>query len=257
MTLWLTAMLGCVVQYGQPVETAVDRPIAAPVSFTELEAQLTKLARETEDVSQLARLNAARDLARQMKTQSPAAQQVVMDYLLAVAEAEARTQVIVEQSVDMEVASFALPPIQEEVLLSVEEAPAGGQGGSSSAESVVRIVPLDVASLKEEARTLLAEGSPREAMARLDVCKGEGCWGDVAELWGYARDTLVHQQREEAARLLQRARAETDAELKRRLLREAEELLFKLLAQYPNTRHTAAIQASIDLVQGEIAKLGE
>jgi hypothetical protein len=251
-------MLGCVIQYGQSTGTAVDAPIAAPVSFAELEAQLTRMSAETEDVAQIARLNAARDLARQIKTQSPQSQQVVMDYLLAMTEAEARTQTITEQLVDLDEGAFTLPPIQEEVLLTVDEAPpGGGQGGSTSAESVVRIVPLNIETLKAEVRILLAEGHPREAMAQLDVCKGESCWGDVAELWAYARDTLIHQQREEASHLLLRARAETDAELKRRLLRETEEYLFKMLAQYPNTRHTSAIQASIELVQSEIAAAGE
>ena len=35
-------MLGCVVQYGDPVSTVITEEIAAPVSFSEVEARIDK-----------------------------------------------------------------------------------------------------------------------------------------------------------------------------------------------------------------------
>ena len=43
--------------------------------------------------------------------------------------------------------------------------------------------------------------------------------------------------------------------LKLSQLREVEEMLYKLISQYPNTRYAAALQRNIALVQGDINAL--
>ena len=273
-------MLGCVVRYGDPVETVITEEIAAPVSFSEIEARLDQMLVGLEDIDRVDRLQAARDLARHMKSQSPEAQRLVLDYLTVLVEVEERADPMdVWARSESEMATFiSMPEVQEEALIDEEslieeeslvEESLGEEGSGAGSEEAgsddegdpaVRIAPRagpNTATMIDSARGLLEAGDPLSAMAALEGCLGEECWAEVAGLWAHARDLHVYQRREEAAELFLRARAEPNAELRARQLREVEEMLYKLLASYPNTRYAPAIQRNVELVQGELSTLSE
>ena len=105
-------------------------------------------------------------------------------------------------------------------------------------------------------RALLQDGDPLSAMQALEGCREMLCWSEVAGQWAHARDIYVYQRREEAAQLFLRARAEPNLELRIAQMRRVEEMLYKLLAQYPRTRYATAIERNVALVQGEIRALG-
>ena len=260
----LIFLLSCVINYGDPVDTVIAEPIAAPVSYGEIEARIDQLLVGMEDIDRVERLQAARDLAQHMKSQDPRAQQLVLDYLTVLVESEERANPIdvwVESGASTEMV-IALPPIEEEALVS-EEVLAVEPASAPPPEEVeggglARIAPqpsLDTQAMLASARSLLGAGDPYAAMGALEPCLGESCWVEVAGMWAHARDLFVYQRREEAAELFLRARAEPNHELRQMQLREVEEMLYKLLAQYPNTRYAPAIQRNVSLVQQELALL--
>jgi hypothetical protein len=236
-------MTGCVIRYGEPVESLVNDEIMAPVSFSELETRIDAMLVGQEDIDRMDRLNAARELASQMKSQTPQAQQVVLDYLTVFVEVEERASPmdIWSRSESEMTSLIRIPVIDEEVI-----------GENLDVETFTEPDPAEVLAA---AGALLESGDPHGAMEALETCLGKACWSEVETLWTHSRDLYVYHRREEAAELFLRARAEPDKEQRIRQLREVEETLYKLLSMYPNTRYGPAIQRNITLVQEELAGL--
>lgn len=258
--LWIT-LLGCVIRYGDPVETAVTEPLPQPVSFADVEDRIETLLSRAENVDQIARLEAAQRLARHIKSQDPRAQRVVLDYLIVTVSVEERTDPAgVSAMLAEDLPAPGLAVISEEVL---EEDLGGGddtrphtQDAIGAADRSSRISPLDVDQMRSDAQALIDTGELLAAMEALAPCEEGGCWDDVADLWTRTRDLYVYEQREVAATLYMQAREATAPSERRRLLEDAEELLTGLLEDYPETTYTAAINRSVELVQEALDALG-
>lgn len=261
--LWIT-LLGCVIRYGDPVETAVTEPLPQPVSYADVEQRIESLLSRAENVDQIDRLEAAQQLARHMKTQDPRAQRVVLDYLLVVIDVEARedpagvSAILAEELPEPGIAVIAEEILEED--LSVEPGEPSDDAPPSTdaigaADRSSRISPLDADQMRADAQALIEAGDLLAAMEALAPCEEGGCWDAVSDMWTRTRDLHVYQQREAAAALYLEAREAKTAAEQRRLLSDAEELLAGLLEDYPETPYTAAINRSVDLVQEALAEL--
>ncbi|MFT4974453.1 MAG: hypothetical protein ACI8S6_000335 [Myxococcota bacterium] len=241
--LWIT-LLGCVIRYGETVETAVTGPILDPVSYADVEARIVALlSSQSDDVEQSDRLRAAHELASHMKSQAPGAQRVVLDYLIYLIELESRTNPMQMEATIAEDVTVGLPEIVEEEL-DVE------------VDRSSRIAPLDTDALRAEAESLSAVGKHEAAMTSLEPCREADCWDAVADLWTYTRDLYVFQQREAAAELFLLARQETDPAAQLSQLKAVAALLSTLLSAHPETPYTAAINRNLRLVEEAIAEQG-
>ena len=269
MALPFLLVLGCVVRYGDPVETVITEEIAAPVSFTELESRIDELLDGMDDLDRIERLSAARVLASQMKSQPPEAQQQVLEYLTLIVDLEERARPMEVESQPEAASLIEIAPIEEEALEveelaeepveepepteePVEEPPEARDGGADAAPAL-----SGTEAMLAEARALLDADDPHAAMVSLERCLGKSCWVEVAGLWAHARDLHVYQLREAAAERFLAARDEPDPEKKGSQLRAVEEELTQLLARYPNTRYAPALQRNLALVQGELNALIE
>lgn len=243
MLVWI-ALLGCVIRFGDPIESAVSAPLPEPVDFSDVEARGRMLLSTIDDFNREERLRAAMKLASRMKTQHPDAQIVVYHYLSTLIELEERAA---PQDLGSDLMGtgldVGLPTIEEEVLFVEEDL------------DVAEPVPVDLVAVRAEAAQLTVAGDLQGALSALEACRGAPCWAEVSELWAQTRDGYVSQQREAAAAMFLAAREDGDPQQQRAQLQLVEQLLSSLLEAHPDTPYTDAINRNVQLVRDAIAEL--
>jgi hypothetical protein len=258
-SLFLVAILSsaCVVkQYGSTSALTPEQVALSPVDFSALESQLeTLIGAETENVDRRDRLEAAWELLHGMKTQRPAAQHAVRQYLERLIAVEQRVQdgstdaiAVVDEQRFTPMAAIASESIGGDVAVTATPV------STTNRPAMVSPNAGGDAVLKA-ARQRMATNDVAGALAQLGLCRDHPCWTTVSSLWGECRDRLVFQEREQAGELLLSARRTEDrAEREKRLIR-AKEILVRLNEQYPNSRHKEGIVQSIQLVERDLSEL--
>ncbi|MEL6341871.1 MAG: hypothetical protein AAFV53_01980 [Myxococcota bacterium] len=246
MSLWLAMALGCVIPYGEPVETAVTSPQATPVQFAGVEADLAALLRTSTDADQIARLEVAQALVRDIKSQDPEAQRVVFGYLLDVLASERRLSdpgVQAEIHLDTTIIETDEIAVEEEVLDGEEEAP--------------RLAAVDTTAMRQRARSMLAMDDPAGAMAALSACQGEPCWPEVEELWSHAEDVFIRQQADAVMMRLREILDERDPVSRRNRLGGLRSEVEALLEAHAQARYAPELETLLERINAEITAADE
>lgn len=228
-----------------------------------------------EDADRRDRLDAARDLSRDLRRGKKDPHELVEAYLRRIAEIESR-------AVPAEAPVLVIgPAVNEEV---VEEAPIGqpdgevigeepvgepaeAQGGAEGPAKEPKAErggerngkgadplspPATVESAGAAARDALAKNDYAAALDALRPMKDDERFAELAPLWQEAVDGWVHHERERAGLLFQTSRAWPQAE-RDAATQEVKGILEGLLRDYPETTYKAAIVRNLQLVERETA----
>jgi hypothetical protein len=292
--LSLMLLGGCVVRYGEGPQAggeAVDgaeggatpadpsAPTGPNLSerYAPLEGAFDSLMASDpgEDADRRDRLDAARDLSRDLRRGKKDPHELIEAYLRRVAEIESRAV-----PADAPVLVIG-PAVNEE---DVEETPLGTVGGED--EQVLgedpgvdagavnppptkdpkverggerhtkpaepAATPLTVEAAGAAARDALAKNDYAAALDALRPMKDDERFSEIAPLWQEAVDGWVHHERERAGLLFQTSRAWPQAE-RDAATQEVKGVLEGLLRDYPETTYKAAIVRNLQLVERETA----
>lgn len=271
------ALPACVIRYGEGPKTpdTTTAQSLSPVDFGTYERQLAAMVDAAEEVDQRDRLDAAWELAQQMRDKDPTAQHQVRGYLDRLIEIESRTrpaatplqtQVLSEgfggaaRVGSTELAGpepLAEPaPVVEVDLLDPMALEAQG---STDGEVVVPPEPEgpNPDALLTDARRLAEAGDRIQAMSTLEACKALPCWSAVEPDWNTIRDAHVFSEKESLAVRFLELRGEPEVATQRAGLLEIQAALSTLRATWPGNAHEEAIEDHIRRVQKELELLPE
>ena len=288
----LVLLGGCVVRYGEGPEAggepvdwveggATPGDAAAPTGpspserYAPLESAFDSLMASDpgEDADRRDRLDAARDLSRDLRRAKKDPHELVEAYLRRVAEIESRSVpadapvLVIGPAVNEEDVSEAPlgQPDGEEVL----DAPKGGDEGAVSPTPTKdpraerggdrpgrpadpAPAPLTIEAAGAAARDALAKNDYKAALDALRPLRDDERFAEIAPLWQEAVDGWVHHERERAGLLFQTSRAWPQAE-RDAATQEVKGVLEGLLRDYPETTYKAAIVRNLQLVERETA----
>lgn len=242
---------GCVFRYGPPVEAASDptappgeaSAVAAPgVDFAPYIQTFDALhaADPGEDADRRDRLDAARDLARQLNRGRSDPEQAIALYLDRIAAIEARATPMEAPVLVGEGGGG----IGEEPL----EVPDPRVDPGPSLEELERMSPDEAL---ERARDALAQNDYKGALDLLAPHRDGEHWPMLEEIWLESVDGYVFQERERAGELFRTSRA-WPQEARDRATLEVQATLEGLLADYPETTYKSALVRNLQLVQREL-----
>jgi hypothetical protein len=293
----LVLLGACVVRYGEgpqaggeavegveggtaPADAAASTGPNPSERYAPLESAFDSLMASDpgEDADRRDRLDAARDLSRDLRRGKKDPHELIEAYLRRVAEIESR-------AVPAEAPVLVVgPAVNEE---DVEEAPIGqteGEGEESLGEpkdtAAVNLPPSKDPPAKDPkaerggerqgrpadpsappptveaagaaARDALAKNDYKAALDALRPMKDDERFAEIAPLWQEAVDGWVHHERERAGLLFQTSRAWPQAE-RDAATQEVKGVLEGLLRDYPETTYKAAIVRNLQLVERETA----
>ncbi|MCK6523051.1 hypothetical protein L6R49_16620 [Myxococcota bacterium] len=293
----LALLGGCVVHYGEGPRAGgegaeategsatVEGEVAPPTPnlserYAPLESAFDSLMASDpgEDADRRDRLDAARDLSRDLRRGKKDPHELIEAYLRRIAEIESR-------AVPAEAPLLVIgPAVNEEV---VEEAPLGqpdgevigeepigepaeveGDGASPTPDKDPKAdrggqrvggkpadpsaPPPTIESAGSSARDALAKNDYKAALDVLRPLKDDPRFAEIAPLWQEAVDGWVHHERERAGLLFQTSRAWPQAE-RDAATQEVKGILEGLLRDYPETTYKAAIVRNLQLVERETA----
>lgn len=268
LLLALLLSSACVIRTAPPPGATAAEP-AAPSDLGAVEARLNDLLSSNDDLDRRDRLMAALDLARQARRMDDASRGAVVAYLEQLAAIEARD------------VPFAAPVVlPAEALQSatgssmIEEDLDAAPAVAPAPEPAPEAPPTEVATAQPEAappappveatdpdaplvraRQQLAANDLEGALASLERCKGQPCWGEAEPLWVETRDRHVFARREAAGARYLASRELEDRAARIDALRLVRDELSELLRRYPDTRYADALARNIALVSQEIAAL--
>lgn len=273
LILALLLSSACVIRTAPPPGATAAEP-AAPSDLGAVEARLNDLLSSNDDLDRRDRLMAAMDLARQARRMDDASRAAVVAYLEQLAAIEARDvpfaapvvlppealqsatgSSMIEEDLDAAPAIAAAPepapeaPATEVATAPAEAAPAPAPASPLPAEATDADAPL------VRARQQLAANDLEGALASLERCKGQPCWGEAEPLWAETRDRHVFARREAAGARYLASRELEDRAARIDALRLVRDELSELLRRYPDTRYADALARNIALVSQEIAAL--
>lgn len=295
--LSLVALGGCVVRYGEgpeaggePVEggaTPADPVAAAGPTLSDryapLESAFDSLMASDpgEDADRRDRLDAARDLSRDLRRGKKDPHELVEAYLRRVAEIESRAvpadapvlvigPAVNEEDVEetplgqpdgegeevlgedpgVDAGALNLPPAKDPPKDPPKD-PKAERGGERNGKPATT-APLTVEAAGAAARDALAKNDYAAALDALRPLRDDERFAEIAPLWQEAVDGWVHHERERAGLLFQTSRAWPQAE-RDAATQEVKGVLEGLLRDYPETTYKAAIVRNLQLVERETA----
>lgn len=242
--VWLLG--GCVFRYGQPVEAAAEAepgaegaPAAQTVDFALYTRTFDELiaADSGDDADRRDRLDAARDLSRQLNRGRTPPEQAIAAYLDRVAAIESRAT--------PQVAPALVPEGGGDI--GEEPLDADSPRGRGTPEPE----PLPPEEALAAAKDALAANDYRGALDVLSPLKDSDSWPLLEEVWQEAVDGWVFTERERAGELYRGSRA-WPTEARDRATQEVAAILEGLLEEYPETTYKAALVRNLQLVQREL-----
>jgi hypothetical protein len=288
--LSLVLLGGCVVRYGEGPQaggeavdgveggaTPGDPTVATGPTLSDRYAPLegafdSLMASDPgEDADRRDRLDAARDLSRDLRRGKKDPHELIEAYLRRVAEIESRSvpadapvlvigPTVNEEDVDEpqlgspegsgeeilgeDPGAVSLPPAKDP---KVER---GGERHSKPPEPSTP--PLTIEAAGAAARDALAKNDYKAALDALRPLREDERFSEIAPLWQEAVDGWVHHERERAGLLFQTSRAWPQAE-RDAATQEVKGVLEGLLRDYPETTYKAAIVRNLQLVERETA----
>lgn len=268
LLLALTLGTGCIIRSGPP-PGATAPTAAVPGDLAAIEVRLDDLLSSNDDLDRRDRLMAALDLARQARHLDEAPRAAIVAYLEQLAAIEARNEPFAAPAI---LPLEALPEASGSATMLEEtlgEAPELPPQPTESAPPAEIVAPAEAPPSAEiaatppvaddlavqQARQQLASGDLAGALASLETCRGQPCWGAAEPLWAETRDRYVFAQREAAGARYLASRELDDRAARIEALRAVRDELSQLLSRYPDTRYADALQRNIALVSQELSAL--
>lgn len=197
-----------------------------------------------EDADRRDRLDAARDLSRQLNRGKLPPEQLIAEYLDRIARIEARST---PQSAP------ALEQLSAGSGIGEEELGDPDPGGSSppQTKTAPEVELKSTEQALDDAREALAKNDYRGALDLLTPYQDREDWALLEEVWLEAVDGWVFQERERAGEMFRASRAWPQAERDKATL-EVQAILEGLLEQYPETTYKAALIRNLQMVEREL-----